>query len=291
MKTKTGPVRFILCWLCSAAMLIQGCASWVPFNRKAVFRTVDQELTIAEQAHLGHVEVLAVNTEPRLSVSGYQTKPFGTLTGAVVGGASGYYVGAIVDFFGGPYYGIIMAVGVVGGGVIGYAVSDSDESIQSLREDLERAIEQINPSTRLSAVVAQNIGNSTFHTLTNPDLINTPQSAYVMPVKNGADSVLEITVQSVGLSPYIGSYWDGTVVHVVVQVRLCRAGDGAVISDTRYTYRSTAGNQLSFWKWADQNATPFRLEVLHALDTLAEAIAQDLATQTKRSRPPYTGSY
>jgi hypothetical protein len=261
-------------WLCIVALLAQGCVA-------PTYRLVEDKMTPAELAQLGHIEIVVVDQEPSAGfISHNLDKKDAALAYGIGGALFGGVMGAILT----SGYGIIVEVVIggaitcgVGGAIYGFYTGDDKEGASYTRKYGADIIRAIKAHKYLTAQIAKSFGKSEFQILDEPSLVDTPESTYAFLFKSGTFSILEVVVDRIGI--------DNDAVYARSHIHLRRAQDGATLYKATYYYITSPTKRKDYDEWGRQRSA-LHAEFLNAIDRLAAAVVQDVNLQGKTPKLP-----
>lgn len=244
------------------------------------------------RAQLGTIGVVSAPFVPEAE---FQTPARGAASGAgrgvATGAAKGFEFGAGLGCAGGGGGGIGAAgagiiclgswlaggiIGTVVGGLGGAATAEPAATVEEAETALKKALADLNIQEAMQDRVLQVARQQTRHPLvllTDPSPTTRDEEiSYSSLTREGIDTVLEVSVPTLGLAGKWGVN-PPLVLVMAVRTRLISVVDDAVLYDSTLEY---GGRKLTFTEWAVDEARPFREELGHAYQSLAEKIVEEL---------------
>ncbi len=236
------------------------------------------------RATLGTIGVVAARLAPETTV---ESPTSGKGSGAAKGAAAGFFGTAAGLVQSGLFYlaffppaalvlgGVVLTGGVVGG-VYGAVAAEDAAKVQEAETALKSVLgaEKVQEAMRERVFrVARDQTRHRFVVLEGHDSTSLDEEvSYRSLAREGVNTILEISVPIVGLSGPAGINPPLTVV-MTVRTRLVQVGDATPIHEATLEYRART---RTFTEWAVNSAQPFRDELDHAYQTLAEKIVEEL---------------
>jgi hypothetical protein len=174
-----------------------------------------------------------------------------------------------------PFVGIVG--GVVVGSVAGAVTAEAAEHVKKAEAELQNAVTTLRVQETVRDRVFQVTGPHTLHPIIfmrEQDPTALEQEVYYRVLASkGMDTILEINVLTLALA----GRWEinpPLAVFMRVHTRLIRTVDATVLYDSTLEYHGAT--RRKFTEWALYNAQPFREELDHASESLAEKIVEEV---------------
>ena len=268
-----------------AVLLVQGCSSLdthndarYPTNTKIISNKLSDE----ERAEIRQTRVDITGSGFNIRFKGVDMG--GKERGGLEGAAEGAVMGVVCGVEYPPAMIITVPVGIVVGGILGSAISESKDDVKALTDASRRTIkysnlqgylaQQIRLLTSLPPQESSNYIPSLAAEKHNTDAIET------------YDSVLDIIITEVGTrsANYNPSLFSHAVLDVVVKahVRLVRTRDGIIVFEGDSSYRSKASHAREIEEWTNKNSALLCAEIRHGLTEIARTIIRDIFPHIKQ---------
>lgn len=233
-------------------------------------------LTDSARANLGTIGVAATRVAAESHLEGPTSgKGSGTGKGAAAGFLGCILGGAQAGGYGAAVGILLSPVCALGGGIYGAIAAETSERVEEAEATLNKAVVDLNIQEAMRERVFQIARQETRYPLVLLTEQDPSARDAVVAGRSSAgqetDTILDVSVTRFGLEG--GGINPPLPLVVAAHARLIRVSDGTEFYTASWTYRS---GTRKFLEWAANNAEPLRAELDRSVQTLAEAILEEL---------------